>query len=139
MKWKLLPLMYTFEINNICLLSILQIFLYICDYIKICSSNTRSGTSTKMIYTIEAPPIFFITLIYVDYHNFGTHYPLSLPTTTIKYKLLQFLRYHFTENFIDNLPCTFHFYCPCSKCSATVRPPLLLAVITNCHPNTYNP
>ena len=79
MKLKLLPLMYIFKINDIMFFiksfKSSSIHFNICDYIEICNSNTRSGTSTKW-YTREPPPTFFITPIFVDYHDYGTHYPL---------------------------------------------------------------
>ena len=126
MKLKLLPLMYIFEINDI--------LFFIKSYksssihfnIKICISNTRSNTSTKMIHHRSSSNIFHNSYFCRLPRPWNSLPPidLSLPITIIKYRLLQFLWNHFTENFIDNLPCTFHFYCPCSICSATARPPL---------------
>ena len=129
-KLNLLPLMYIFEINDIMFFiksyKSSSTHFNIRDYIKICNNNTRSGTFTKMIHQRSSSNIFHNSYFCRLPRLWNSLPPIDLssPVNTIKFKLLHFLWNHFVENFIDNLPCTFHFYCPCSKCLATVRPSL---------------
>ena len=46
---------------------------------------------------------------------------LSQSLDVIKPKLKAFLWNHFLANF-DNTPCTFHYLCPCTRCSKTPAP-----------------
>ena len=103
MELKLLPLIYIFEINDIMFFiksyKSFSIYFNICYYIEICNSNTRSGTSTKMIRQRSSSNIFHNSYFcrLPQLWNSLPPIDLSLPTTTIKYKLLQFLWNHFTR------------------------------------------
>ena len=124
------PLMYTLELTDIlffifCVtnpkhnLPILQSFSF-------CSSNTRSAQSFKLNLNS------FTTL--VEHNLFSCRVPrlwnslpsldLSLSLHSIKTLLKKYLWYHFINNFNPLDPCTFHYLCPCSKCSQV--------------PNSYN-
>ena len=126
----MLPLMYTFELNDIlffvsCLknpmhsLPILQLFSF-------CSSNTRSTMSSKL--NVNS----FSTL--AERNSFACRVPrlwnslpsidLSLPIHSIKVLLKKHFWNHFVNHFDPLDSCTFHYLCPCSKCSQV--------------PNSYN-
>ena len=89
-------------------------------------SNTRSNadklkhvynpsTSSKHFYFHQLPRLWN-ALPVID-----TYQPLNM----IKRKLKFFLSSHFINNFNATDPCTFHFLCPCYKCSATPQPRVL--------------
>jgi len=129
---KLLPLMYIYEINDI--MFFIKSYkspsdhFKISDYIKFSNRNTRSGTSFKMthIRSSSNPPqnSYFCGLLHP--WNSLLQIDLTLPISTIKSKLISFLWNHFTENFIDNQVCTFHYYCPALNVSATKDHPSIL-------------
>ncbi len=117
------PLMYTLELNDIlffvsCVkdpvhnLPILQSFSF-------CSSNTRSAQTSKLNLNS------FSTL--VERNSFVCRVPrlwnslpsidLSLPIHSIKFHLKKYLWNYFINHFSSLDPCTFHYLCPCSKCS----------------------
>ncbi len=43
---------------------------------------------------------------------------LTLSPTSIKQVILKFLWSQFTQHFSSDNSCTYHFFCPCNKCSA---------------------
>ena len=42
---------------------------------------------------------------------------IDLPLSTIKAQLCAYFRNHFSSNFDPNDVCTYHYQCPCHKCS----------------------
>ena len=54
----------------------------------------------------------------IGYHDCGIHY-LPQPIKTIKNTLPCFLTNHFRLTFQPDKPCSFHYYCPCARGSAT--------------------
>lgn len=118
----LLPLMYQFELNDI--------LLYV-SYLKtrdLChlpfmdklsrNSNvaTRSATHAKLHHSCSHD------------HSFASRLPRlwnSIPcidTTqsyaTIKKAIHQYLWSHFISSFDQEIPCSFHAFCPCNRCSS---------------------
>ena len=49
--------------------------------------------------------------------NFLPPIDLDLSSQTIRTKIKTFLWEQFLNKFVSNCPCTFHFKCPCSRCS----------------------
>ncbi len=43
---------------------------------------------------------------------------LTLSSECIKHVIFKYLWSHFIKNFTSDNPCTYHFSCPCNKCSA---------------------
>ena len=119
----LLPLMMVFEINDIiffikCLKHPSEYF-DILNYVTFCSSHTRSSTHFKLRHSLAKKnsvrhfyfnriPRLWNSLPYID---------IDQPIATIKLKLKKFLWCHFIKNFNPNNLCTYHYLCPCAKCS----------------------
>ena len=57
--------------------------------------------------------------------NSLTQIDITLPSSTIKKIVTEFLWNYFIANFDPTSPCTyaFHFYCPCCNCSKTPHSP----------------
>ena len=121
-KLDMLPLMYWLELQDI-------LFLVKClqhpsdnfnifNFITFSTSTTRFGTSNKLKFNYRRTTItrhFFFNRI-VKLWNSLPAIDISLPFITIKKLLYNTFRDHFIENFCSDLPCTFHYLCPCSKC-----------------------
>ena len=73
---------------------------------KLLHINSSSNTS-RHFYFCRLPRLWN-ALPYID---------PNLPLPTIKNKLHNFLWQHFISNFDSNSVCTFHYVCPCSKCT----------------------
>ena len=125
---KLLPLMYIYELNDVIFFikSYKSSFKHfnINDYIKFSESNTRSGTTSKMIHHRGSSNIshnsYFCRLPRL--WNSLPPIDLTLPIPTIKHKLFIFLWNHFTKYLNENSVCTY----PCCHCRCSgTRPPLL--------------
>lgn len=50
---------------------------------------------------------------------------LSLSVSQNRYKIYKFLWSHFSSNFSPDNPCSYHFMCPCCKCTGIPHPPNL--------------
>ena len=128
LKLNFLPLMYTFELNDLTFFiksykSPSQHF-NINDYMKFRISNTRSSTYHKLIHQRSSSNLsrhfYFCRLPRL--WNSLPPIDLTLPVSTITSFLKQFLWSHFTKNFNDDNICTFHYLCPCYRCSGYPRP-----------------
>ena len=47
----------------------------------------------------------------------SNRYTVSLPSHDIKWNLTKYLWSHFTTNFNSDHSCTYHYLCPCYRCS----------------------
>ena len=124
----ILPLMLSMELNDIIFrVSCLQsshCCIDIHSLISFSSSDTRSASSHKMIHSISSTNYFR--------HFFFNRIPrlwnalppidLDLSINTIKKQLTKFFWVCFTNKFDPSNPCSFHFVCPCSKCSLCSLP-----------------
>lgn len=125
----LLPLMHQLEINDIvfavksfkCPAEHFNIF----DFVNFTTSATRAGSKSRLCHIrstsnlagnsyFQRLPRLWNSLPPID---------LSLSTDTIKIHLSKYFYTHFLETFDSSNPCTYHFLCPCSKCSSTPRTP----------------
>ena len=128
LKLHLLPLMYTLELND--LVFFIKSIIHpsdhfnIFNYVTFSSINTRSSTRHKLIHRCSSSRTHFHSyfLRITRLWNSLPYIDLSIPPLILKAQLSTFLWKHFIENFDDCNPCTFHFLCPCSKCSASPRP-----------------
>ena len=126
---KLLPLMYHLELNDImlavrCFKSPEEHF-NLNKYVAFCHSGTRSGSHSKLRHTRS--PLNIVK------HSFFHRLPrlwnalppidLSQSALTIKRKLTVFLFDHFESTFNSDDPCSFHYVCPCNRCSLTPHNP----------------
>ena len=122
MKLHILPLMMQFEINDIlfflrCIKNPTEAF-DIQHYIEFCSGPTRSSTSFKLHSISKLSSINYL------YLNTFPRLWNSLPVidmdksySFIKYSLKQFFWNVFISTFDPDQPCSYHFLCPCCKCS----------------------
>ena len=123
----ILPLMMQLELNDIlffirCLKEpdTSQAF-QIQSFMNFSKGNTRSTTYLKLNHssskTSSAAHFYFNRLPRL--WNSLPPINLELSLQSIKRHLLQFFWNHFKTNFQSTNPCTFHFLCPCAKCSST--------------------
>ena len=119
----LLLLMYTYELNDL-------IFLIkslntstdnfdIRNFISFNTNSTRSGSHLKLRHprTLSTSHHHFYFNRIVRLWNHLPVINLSLPPYVIKQKLTKHLWDHFTVNFNSDQSCSFHFLCPCHRCS----------------------
>ena len=125
----LLPLMYQLELNDIlfCVKSLQcpSVAFDIRNFIAFSASNTRSGSNAKMVHLRSHNNI--------SRHHYFSRLPrlwnslplvdLSLPLNTIKKHLLSHLTDHFIASFNPSNICTYHYLCPCAKCSHSPTTP----------------
>ena len=119
----LLPLMYTYEILDILFLvkSLKRPdpSLPIYDFISFLSSSTRAGCTSKLVHQESSTSASShsycrrVTWLW----NALTIIDLNCSLPTIKLRLKKYMWNRFIENFDPNVPCIFHFLCPCSKCT----------------------
>ena len=119
----LLPLMMQFEVTDI-LFFVKNIknqnsCFPISDYITPSSCSTRQKTFFKLRHTKSSSnpmrqlyfnrlPRLWNSLPYID---------LDMSVTSIKRKLFELFWQHFISNFDPDNACTYHYVCPCTKCS----------------------
>ena len=119
----LLPLMIQFELNDVmffvsCLKHPTTAF-NIYDYVSFSCHSTRSSKGLKLKHTVSRTnavghfyfnglPRLWNSLPFIDLDK-------SLPS--IKNLLKQFFWQQFLLKFNSDNPCTYHFVCPCAKCS----------------------
>ena len=129
-KLNLLPLMYIFELNEV--LFAIKSLKYpsssfnITDYITFNDRSTRSSSIGKLNHVRNSNNVnrhFFFKRI-PRLWNALPPIDLSLSISTKK-RIYRFLWEHFLTNFNSDNPCTYHFVCPCSRCSSIPHPPLM--------------
>ena len=121
----LLPLMMQFELNDV--MFFVSCFKYptrafdICEYITFSNYSTRSSSGLKLKHSVSRTnpvrhfyfnrlPRLWNSLLVMD---------LNRSLSSIKKSLKQFFWHQFILNFSSDNPCTYHFICPCAKCSNT--------------------
>ena len=119
----LLPLMMEFEIADI-------LFLVkslkspsdnfnINEHLQFCSHPTRACYNFKLKQPLcksDFEQSFYFNRIPRLWNSLPP-LDINLPISVIKLKLRQYFRDHFISNFISDNICTYHYLCPCSKCS----------------------
>ena len=119
----LLPLMMIYEISDIiffvkCIKNKISHFM-ISDFVCFSSSHTRQATFFKLRHSkatsnasrysyFNRLPRLWNSLPCID---------LDLSVATIKYNLKHFFWQHFITKFDPENVCSYHFLCPCNKCS----------------------
>ena len=102
----------------------------ILSFVNFCSSQTRSSAYFKLRHSLSRKnytchlyfnglPRLWNSLPYID---------IQRSVSTINKKLKDFMLSHFIKNFDPDNACSFHFVCPCVKCtllpvSCTLTPP----------------
>ena len=124
------PLMYTYELLDILfLVRSLQCpdpSFPISEFISFSSSSTRAGHSLKFIHQFSHTHLsnhsYFKRIVRL--WNALPPIDLQLSLNTIKIHLKKFMWSHFLDNFDPDIPCSYHFLCPCTKCTKLYRPPV---------------
>ena len=123
MNLNILPLMMEYEINDI-------IFFVKCmkkpsphfnisDFVSFSSSTTRSSTYHKLRHSISSNNKlghFYLNRLPRLWNSLPC-LDIDLSITSIKTKLRDFFWNHFILNFSVTNTCTYHYLCPCRKCS----------------------
>ena len=119
----LLPLMMEFELVDIMFLVKSVKFpsghFNIHEFVQFCSHPTRAGQSFKLKHLLcrsnyernfyfNRIPRLWNSLPFLD---------ITLSLSVIKSKLRAYFWDHFMLNFNSNNLCTYHYLCPCPKCS----------------------
>ena len=119
----LLPLMMEFELVDIMFLVKSVKFpsghFNIHEFVQFCSHPTRAGHSFKLKHLLcrsnyernfyfNRIPRLWNSLPFLD---------ITLSPSVIKSKLRAYFWDHFMSNFNSNNLCTYHYLCPCPKCS----------------------
>ena len=123
----LLPLMMLYELNDVMFFinnvkSPSQSF-DILNGVTFSSSNTRS-CSGKLVHrssSTNSQRHFYFTRL-VKLWNALPVLDMSLSSLTLRAKIKDFLWSAFVDKFNPSDSCTFHFICPCAKCSAIPKP-----------------
>ena len=118
----LLPLMYWFDLQDIMFL--IKSFKTPSDnfdplsYVSFVSNNTRSSSSGKLVHKFSKTSFsrhFYFNRV-VRLWNSLPRIDLSLSVISIKNIIIEEFWSHFYTHFISDLPCTYHFLCPCNRC-----------------------
>ena len=122
-KLKLLPLMYSFELADI--MFFVNSFknktnrFCITDFVSISCSNTRSSDKLTLRHTrssLNQHRHFYFNRL-PRLWNCLPAIDMSLSSQCIKTLIKRFLWSHFVTHFDPYNICSFHFLCPCSRCS----------------------
>lgn len=93
------------------------------EFVSFASSTSRSSSANKMVHILSRKahntyfrrlPRLWNSLPYID---------LFLPTSTLTNKIKGIFWSKFKSTFNANDHCSYHYLCPCCKCSATPLPP----------------
>ena len=126
----LLPLMFWYELADIMLLVKClknpQSRLNLTQHIVFSSTNTRSATFLKLTSCTRLRRTNLSRHFYFNrvcrLWNALPPIDLSLSLHTLKAKINQYLWSVFTDKFVTSIPCTYHFVCPCAKCTSSPLP-----------------
>ena len=91
----------------------------ILQFVTVSNSNTRSSDKLTLKHTISfsnQQRHFYFNRIPRLWNSLPP-IDLDLSSQTIRTKIKTFLWEQFLNKFVSNCPCTFHFKCPCSRCS----------------------
>ena len=129
LKLNLLPIMYIFELANIvfaikCLKAPSSNF-DINKFLSLTVGNTRSAAQRKLKHVTvpnnKVRHFYFNRLPHLL--NALPPVDLSLPVSINRLMIYKFLWSHFKSNFKSDDPCSYHFVCPCNKCTDIPHPP----------------
>ena len=124
-KLEILPLMYYLEMADIMFLvnslKKASVRFNIRSYVHFQdTTNTRSSSKLTLKH--------FLSSSHLQSHFYFNRLPklwnklspidLTQSSKSIKHVIFKFFWSHFITNFTSDNPCTYHFSCPCNKCSA---------------------
>ena len=119
----ILPLMMQLELFDVmffirCLKAPTDAF-NIYDHVTFHTSSTRSSTHLKLKHVLSrtnSARHFYFNRIPRLWNSLPT-FDLDQSISSIKREVQQFFWDHFLHTFKSDSPCSYHFMCPCSKCS----------------------
>ena len=91
----------------------------ICDFVEFCAHSTRGSSSLKLKHKLCRTHLdrnFYFNRIPRLWNSLPT-LDINLPLPAIKSRSQQFFWDHFMSNFDSNNMCSFHYLCPCPRCS----------------------
>ena len=118
----MLPLMYTYELNDLMLLIKTLKFpsthFDIGKYIQFSNHSTRAASTHKLSHRRAISSCYHNSYFnrIIRLWNCLPVIDLSLSLDTLKTQFTNYMWSRFNDNFSDS-PCTFHLLCPCHKCS----------------------
>ena len=126
----LLPLMMLFELNDLTFfikcIKTNPTHFPIQKFVQFSSGTTRSSTSFKLKHhhskSVHARHFYFNRLPRL--WNVLPPIDISLSLKTITSQLKSIFWSHFISHFDSDAPCTFHYLCPCNRCSYLPHPNL---------------
>ena len=113
--------MMEFEIADIMLLLVKSIKLpsnhfNICDFVQFCSHSTRAAHGLKLKHSLcrgDFERNFYSNRI----PQLWNALPSFDITLSLSSNIREYFRDHFMSTFNSDIVCTYHYLCPCSKCS----------------------
>ena len=98
------------------------ILIFWTEYVSFSSCGTRSSSSFKLKHMSSKCNrqlhSYFFRLPRI-WNSLPPIDPYTVSFSTIKSRITSHLIDHFLENFDSDNPCTYHYTCPCHKCSKT--------------------
>ena len=128
---QLFPFMHTFELADIMFaikaLKSPSDSFDITNYVSFSYGSTRSSKNGKLrhIRSLDSKSKHFYFNRLPRLWNTLPLIGLSLPVAHNKVVVKNFMWSYFMLNFNPDIPCSFHFLCPRSKCTSTPYPPNL--------------
>ena len=130
LKLNLLPIMYTFELADIVFaiksLKAPSSNFDISKFLSFTVGNTRSAAQRKLKHVTvpnnKVRHFYFNRLPRL--WNALPPVDLSLSVSTNRLMIYKFLWSHTESNFKSDDPCSYHFVCPCNKCTDIPHSPI---------------
>ena len=121
----LLPLMFLYELFDILFflkcLKFPESSFVVESYVTFSSLPTRSGSNTKLVHKYTSTSLarhsYFCRLARI--WNALPPLDLSLSFSELKHQIKEFFWNIFLQRFNPDIPCSYHFICPCGRCSHT--------------------
>ena len=120
----MLPLMYMFELLDV--LFMVKCFKQpdpsfpVLDFIPIRNSSTRSGRSTKLVHLSSKSNLSHHSYFHRIVRIWNAALPpidITLSTATSRTNSRNSSGLISSTILISDIPCTYHFICPCNRCS----------------------
>ena len=119
----LIPLMFLYELFDVLFFIKCPKFpdpsFVVKKYVTSSSFPTRSGSTAKLVHKHNSTSLlhhsYFCRLVRI--WNALPPINLSLSFLSLKLQIKQFFWTIFLTRFDPSIPCSYHFICPCNKCS----------------------
>ena len=98
----------------------------ILHYLHFTKGNTRSSSHSKLVQS-STPTNTGSHFYFIRFPRLWNSLPpldLTLSVNTLKNTIINFFWSNFSANSDSSNPCSYHYLCPCSKCSSTPSPPI---------------